>query len=71
MKSPKIENAAFFEDVRNEINGKQILLGVTAPEITVGQVPSVVALGIWIAVQPLDLGPFEEEFRVVTAISRR
>jgi hypothetical protein len=64
VKPPKIESVVFCEDARNEINGKQTLLGVSAPEITAHQIPADIRTAIWISMQPLDLGPFEGEFRV-------
>ena len=61
----KIENVAFCENARSEIGGKFTLLGVTAPELNMSTIPSVISIAIWISGVPSAPGPFQAEIRAL------
>lgn len=57
-------NAIVCDDVRREITGKDILIGVYPDGINVLQIPGVVILTFWIELIPKSVGELEIELRV-------
>ena len=48
--------AVFCDDIRQELDGKLILIGVYGPEITVSKIPSTPHLSLWARVKGLSAG---------------
>jgi hypothetical protein len=65
LKKFKVESVVFYEAIRNEIGGKHTLLGVSAPEVDVTEMPAVLAVGAWVCIQPSRTGNFDLRFRVL------
>lgn len=63
MTEISVEDVVFCEGFRNEVGGKHTLLGVSAPEINIFQLPAIVSCAIWISGRPSATGPFKLEFR--------
>jgi hypothetical protein len=61
----EVESVVFCEAIRQEVGGKHILLGVTAPEVNVASIPAVIPLAVWLAVKPSESGVFELGFRIL------
>ena len=51
------------DDVRKEITGKDILIGVYTSGINVSQLPAVVNLATWLEIIPKKKGEIEIEFK--------
>ena len=65
MNNLKIDSVVFCEGVRTELGGKHTLLGATAPELNISNLPAAIPVVIWISGTPSTAGPFEAEFRAV------
>lgn len=65
MNKIAVENVVFCENVRPEMHGKHTLLGVSAPELNLSQIPGVISVAIWISGTPSGMGPFEADFRAL------
>jgi hypothetical protein len=59
------KNVVICEDVRQEVRGKHILLGVTGPNLKVPAFPSVIGVALWISGTAKDKGPFEAHFQAL------
>ena len=51
MKTPKISAAIVCDDVRLEVNGKQIIIGVYNSDIRLDSYPSTIMLTLWLQVE--------------------
>ena len=67
MSKLNIENVIFCESVRPEIGGKHTLLGASAPELNIAEIPSNIFVAIWISGTPTNLGPFTSKFKAKDA----
>ena len=65
MNKFRIENVVFCEAVRQEIGNKHTLLGVSAPEVNIGEIPATIAVALWISARPTSTGPFKIDIRVL------
>jgi hypothetical protein len=75
LKSDKMANllrvkpifALFCDDIRNETNGKQILIGVYTGDILISQFPAVISISVWVAFERIneESGELPIEFRVI------
>lgn len=61
----EVGSIVFCEAIRQEIGGKHILLGVTAPEVNVATIPAVIPLAVWLAIKPKDTAQFEIRIRIL------
>lgn len=57
-----IENLIFCDDIRREINGKDILIGVYGADLIPSSIPADFPLAIWLKFT--ELAPGEYKFRV-------
>lgn len=53
------------DDVRKEINGKEILIGVYVGEIIVQKIPAMLNLSVWIPFLGHSIGAAPIEFKVI------
>lgn len=67
MDLPKVEAIVFCEDIRFETSGKQILLGVAAPELNAKGFPVALQIAVWASVQPKTTGDLVAKFRLVNS----
>ena len=65
MSELKILSSVVCEDIRQENNGKQILIGVYN-SVLVQQFPVVLSLAFWIQYLPTQTGKFKSGLRVVS-----
>jgi hypothetical protein len=61
----EVGSVVFCEAIRQEAGGKHILLGVTAPEVNVANIPALIPLAIWLAVKPNETGKFDIGIRIL------
>lgn len=65
MKTVKISNSLFCEDVREEKSGKQILVGVYLSFIGISQFPSTIHLVLWVQFIPSSVGLYDTQMRII------
>ena len=65
MKNLEIKSAVACDDIRQEVNGKFLLIGVYGAEIAVPQLPVDFVLSYWILVIPKDLMEHVLELRLI------
>lgn len=59
------KNVVICEDVRQEIRGKHILLGVSGPSLTIPTFPATIGVALWISGSAKERGPFEAVFQAL------
>lgn len=52
------------DDVRREISGKDILIGVYTADIVLSSYPATIPLSFWIEFEPVEEGELNVEFKV-------
>ncbi len=52
------------DDVRKEMTGKDLLIGVYPGKLNAAQIPGTVALAFWIEIQPNKIGSLELDLQV-------
>ena len=57
-------SAVLCDDVRQENNGKYILIGVYVHSVVVTDFPANISLTVWIEIKPNEVGEFPGEIRV-------
>jgi hypothetical protein len=62
--SINISQAIACDDIRQEINGKHILIGVYSGNLGVPSFPNVIALGFWVLAKPSQIGDYDVQLRV-------
>jgi hypothetical protein len=60
----KVTSALICDDIRREITGKDILIGVYAGDIIVPQVPFSIPLTLWFELSPEKTGPHKVSVRL-------
>ena len=65
MNKFSIDSLVFCDSFREEVGGKHTLLGVTSPEVNIGQIPAAISIALWICVQPNFEGSFKIDFRAL------
>ncbi|PDS34834.1 hypothetical protein CO665_28165 [Rhizobium anhuiense] len=60
----KVHNLTVCDQVRQEINGKFILIGVYTNGIILPQIPTTFSLGVWLLLESERLGDVQFKFRV-------
>lgn len=65
MNKFKVESVVFCEAIRQEIGNKHTLLGVSAPEVNISEIPATIPVALWISARPTSIGPFRIDFRVL------
>src|SRR5512139_3475912 len=61
----EVETVVLCDDIRQEANGKYLLVGVYGSNIVVRRFPVNIRLAVWLLVHPKELGTFEGRIRVV------
>jgi hypothetical protein len=63
---PQIEpfNVIFCDDIRREISGKEILIGVYSSDILIPSVPTVLGISLWIQIRARGKGAARSRLRV-------
>jgi hypothetical protein len=62
---PIVRFALLCEDVRREITGKDIIIGVLGTQITTAQFPIAIILNLYMRIRFPNTGMFNTEFRVL------
>jgi hypothetical protein len=60
-----VETVIICDDIRQERNGKYLLIGVYGGNIAVGGFPADIVLAIWLLAQPKSVGQHQIKIRVV------
>ena len=65
MPSIDISSVVLCDDVRQETNGKLILIGVYIHSVLVADFPAKLILTMWVEIKPNETGKFPAKFRVI------
>lgn len=60
-----IDTVIFCDDIRQERNGKWLLIGVYGADILVRGLPADLRLSLWIVIRPKEIGKAEAKLRVI------
>lgn len=61
----EVETVVVCDDIRQEKNGKWLLIGVYGSDILVPAFPADFRLAIWILADPKEVGPSQVKLRIV------
>jgi hypothetical protein len=61
----EIRSAVICEQIRKEVNGKDILIGVYSADLIVASFPAIVPLSFWLMLFADRPGPLALEFRIL------
>lgn len=64
MPNMEIHSAIVCDDIRREINNKEILIGVYTGDIIVADFPTMLTLSLWIEASTPEAGPIPVHMRV-------
>lgn len=64
MSDPTITTVVLCEDIRREVNGKDILIGVYGGNIEVAHFPATISIAYWMNMVPAAIGDLSISFRV-------
>lgn len=62
----KIRSILFCDDVRKEVTGKYIIIGVYTADVTVNQYPVDFLLSLWVELEFEELGSYEIDMRIIS-----
>lgn len=65
MRHFDVSSVVLCDDVRQEANGKHILIGVYIDSVLVVDFPTNISLTIWVVFKPNEIGEFPGEIRVI------
>jgi hypothetical protein len=60
-----ISSVVLCDDVRQENNGKHILIGVYLHTVLVSDFPTNLALSVWVEINPKEVGEFSGKIRII------
>jgi hypothetical protein len=60
----EINAVVMCDDIRRELTGKDILIGVYSGPMVVASFPAQVSSAFWLDVKPIEVGSAELEFRI-------
>ena len=70
LQSPRVRGAILCDDVRTELNGKHILIGIYGPEIGVQEIPGKAKFRLAVLVDVPRSGDFDLKIRVLDTSNR-
>jgi hypothetical protein len=63
--SINITHGVACDDIRQEVNGKYILIGVYSGNLGLPVFPAPIALGFWVLARPSHVGDYDVQLRVL------